>query len=81
MSVQSARFLVPPLVAEPRGAVWAPAVLAWLARTGRALWRALEAIGQARANGELQRMARLYAHRPEFAAALRNAQRTDGRRG
>jgi len=56
-------------------------VLAWLARTGRALWRALEAIGQARANGELQRMARLYAHRPEFAAALRNAQRTDGRRG
>jgi len=80
MSVQSAKFLVPPPMTQPRGAVWAPAVLDWLARTGRAWLRALEEVGQARANSELQRLARLHAHRPEFAAALRDAMRTDSQR-
>ena len=81
MSVQSTRFLVPPPVAQPRGAVWAPALLDWLARTGRAVWRALEAIGRARADGELQRLARLYAHRPVLAQALRDAMRGNSQRG
>lgn len=81
MSMPFTQLLVSPPVARPRGAVWAPAVLASLSRTGRAVWRVLEEVGQARANSELQRLARLHAHRPEFAAALRGAMRPDRRRG
>lgn len=73
MSVQSAKFLVPPRAALPRSADWAPVLLARLTRTGRAVWRELEAIGQARANRELQRMAQQYAHDPQVAQALLNA--------
>lgn len=81
MSVQSAKFLVPPSMTQPRGAVGVPAVPDWLARSGRAVWRALEEVGQARANAELQRLARLHAHRPEFAQMLRDAMRPDSQRG
>ena len=81
MSMPFTQLLVSPRVAQPRGAARAPAMLAWLARTGRAVWLSLEEVGQARANSELQRMARLHAHRPEFAAALRGAMRPDRRRG
>jgi len=80
MSIQSAKFLVPP-TAQPRGAVWAPVLLARLTRTGRAMWRELEAIGQARANRELQRMAQQYAHDPEVSRALLNAMRPASPRG
>jgi hypothetical protein len=81
MSTSFTQRLVSPPVAQPRGAVRAPALLASLARIGRAVWRELEVVGQARANSELQRLARLHAHRPEFAAALRGATRPDRRRG
>lgn len=75
MSIQSTKLLVPPRAAQPQGAVWAPALLAGLTRTGRAVWRELEAIGQARANRELQRMAQQYAYDPVISQALANAMR------
>lgn len=81
MSTSFTQRLVSPPVAQPRAAERAPALLAALAHTGRAVWRALEEVGQARANSELQRLARLHAHRPEFAAALRGAMRPARRRG
>jgi hypothetical protein len=81
MSMPFTQRLVSIPAGQPRGAVRPPAMLAWLARTGRAVWLSLEEIGQARANSELERMARLHAHRPEFAAALRGAMRPDRRRG
>jgi hypothetical protein len=73
MSIQYANVLVPPPVTIPRGAVWAPALVNWLVRAGRAAWREMEAAGQARANGALQQLAVRYAHQPELAQSLRDA--------
>jgi len=81
MSIQSVKFFATPSAAQPRGTVWAPDLMARLTRTGRAVWREVEAIGQARANRELQRMAQLHAHNPELAQALLNATRPASQRG
>jgi len=80
MSVHSAHSFFSPL-ARPHGAVWSPRLQAWLARTVRAMWRELEAIGQARANRELQRMSQVHAHNPELALALLRAMRPTSQRG
>ena len=77
MSVQSIKVMVPPPVARPRGVDWAPALLAGLSRMGRAVWQEIEAIGQARANGELERLARQHSHNPQVAQLLRAAIRRD----
>jgi len=46
------------------------------ADVGRSIWRALEAMGESRARGELERMADAYAlTRPALAAQLRSASR------
>ena len=79
MSVQSVKFNFPSSMARARGADWAPVLLGWLARTGRSVWPGVEAIGQARANGELARLARQYSHNPELAQAFRNAMRPEAR--
>ena len=81
MSVQSIKAMVPPPVARPRGVDWAPDLRAGLSRFGRAVWQGLEAIGQARANGELERLARQYAHDPQVTQLLRSAMRRDSRHG
>lgn len=73
MSIQFANVLVPPPVAIPRGAVWAPALVGWMMRAGRAAGCAFEATGQARADRALQKLAVGYAYRPEFAQSLRDA--------
>jgi hypothetical protein len=73
MSVQFAKVLVPPPVAVSRGAERASAVADKLARFAQAVWRRLEAAGQARADRELRRLASQYAHQPEFARTLRDA--------
>ena len=78
MSVQSAKFFATPSAAQPRSAVRSPVVLVWLTRAGRWVWRELEAMGQARANGELRRMAQQYAHDPQVAQALLDAIRPPG---
>jgi len=72
-SIQFAKVLVTPPMAVPRGAEWASALASKLVQAGRTVWRGLEKVGQARANRELQRLAVQYAHRPEFALALRDA--------
>jgi len=69
MTGQIVKVLVPPPVAIPRGAEWAASLVCGLARLGRSLWRELEKVGQARAERELQRLAR----QPEFARMLRDA--------
>ena len=47
-----------------------------VADIGRSIWRVLEAMGESRARGELQRMADTYARaQPELAAQLRSASR------
>lgn len=79
MSVQSIKVMVPPPAARPRD--WAPALLAGLARIGRAVWQGLEAAGQARANSELERLAQQHAHNPQLAQSLRDAMRRDSRHG
>jgi hypothetical protein len=73
MSVQFAKVFVPPPVAVPRGAEWASALADQVARIAHAVWRGLEAAGQARADRELQRLTVQCAHRPEFARTLRDA--------
>lgn len=53
-------------------------MLAWAARVGSAIWRALEAQGRARARQELRRIADRYeASQPELAKELRTASRHD----
>ncbi|MDZ7591521.1 MAG: hypothetical protein U5L05_12785 [Rubrivivax sp.] len=81
MSAQSAKISVPSPAVHPQAPAWAPVLLARLARIGRAAWRELEVIGQARANRELQRMAQLHAHDPELAQALLDARRRASQRG
>ena len=71
-TIQFAKVLVPPPVATPRGAEWASTLMAAMARFGRRVWRALESIGQARAQRELRGLADRYADRPELAAILRD---------
>lgn len=73
MSASTTKVLVPPPVAVPRGAVWASASFAALSRIGQAMWRGLQAAGQARARRELLRLADLHADQPEFARQLREA--------
>ncbi len=73
MSIQIAKVLVPPPVAIPRGAEWASELAATLARVGQQIWRALEAIGRARAQRALRGLAGRHPDRPEFAMALREA--------
>jgi hypothetical protein len=77
MSAQSVKLHFPSSLAQPRGADWAQDLSNWVAHAGRVVWRALEASGRARARGELQRLARLHADRPEFAKALHNAIQAD----
>lgn len=77
MSAQIAKVFAPPQVAMPRGASWAVALVDALAGLGRATWRGLEAVGQARAQSELRRLAVMYAHRPELARSLREASQRD----
>jgi hypothetical protein len=67
------RFMIPPVAHAPRGARWTATLVAGAAeasrsfaaqaaagarRAGSALWRELEAIGQARAERELQLLGR-----------------------
>jgi hypothetical protein len=77
MKQEVLRIQMPRPVAEPRGAVFASSLVAWLrqfvtqqlaprlAAAGRAVWRALEAEGQRRAEREL----RLYGSRAAADAA------------
>ena len=73
MSTQIVKVMVPPVVAMPRGAVWASRLAAMLSGLGSKTWRALEVVGQSRARRELLRLARIHADRPEFARLLREA--------
>ena len=72
-TIRIAKVHVPPPVATPRGAEWASALLSAAARLGRRVWRALERVGQARAERELRGLAERHTDRPEFAAALRDS--------
>lgn len=61
-------------------AALASAMRRGLARTGRTLWRALEAQGQARARLVLRQAAERYAFtQPDLARTLRAASRYDAR--
>lgn len=77
MSVQSVKISFPSPMARPRSADRSPVLRAWLARIGRSVWQGFEAIGQARANSELERLARQHAHSPELAQSFRDAMRRD----
>ena len=72
-TIRFAKVHVPPPVATPRGAEWASALASAMARLGHRVWRALERVGQARAQRELRGLAERYADRPELAATLRDA--------
>jgi hypothetical protein len=74
MSHTSVNALMPPAAPRIR-AFAAPSLPGALARFGRALWRQAEALGQARAQSELRRLAMVYAHQPEFARRLLEAAR------
>jgi len=51
-----------------------PAVAGWIAKVGQAVWRVLEASGQARARRDLIELANRYeALQPSFAQELRYA--------
>ncbi len=73
MSAQFAKVLVPPPVAMPRGAEWVSEMASRLAHIGQEVWRALELVGQARAQRELNRLSERFAHEPELARSLRVA--------
>lgn len=73
MVTATVKVMVPPSPGVPRGAAWAGAAGAALARVGRWMWRALERVGESRARREMSSLAERYAHDPEIADALRNA--------
>jgi len=93
MSVQEINVMVPPLPAEPRGAVWAGDVVAWLfggdarVRSGLSVWveavRAKLAVDRAarrdaRSRADLLALAGRYeATQPEFAKDLFAAANND----
>jgi len=77
MSVQSVKINFPSPMARPRSADWAPVLRAWLVRIGCSVWQGFEATGQARANSELERLARQHAHNPELVQSFRDAMRRD----
>ena len=77
MSVQSVKINFPSPMARPQSADWAPVLRAWLLRIGRSALQGFEATGQARANSELERLARQHAHSPELAQSFRDAMRRD----
>ena len=88
MSTTFANVLTAPQVALSRRPQWIArlAAMPWLhlnagrvSRFGHSVWRALEESGQARANGELSRLAHRFECQPEFAEALRAAIRRDVR--
>ncbi len=64
--------MVPPLVMEPRGAVWAAALWNETCRAALAVWRACERMGARRAEQALRQHASRVAHSdPELAGILR----------
>jgi hypothetical protein len=73
MSMQPTKVLVPPPIAMPRGAKWASELATRLAQMGHTVWVALEKVGQARAQSELERLAACYPHNSELGQALRDA--------
>lgn len=85
MSTTTSKFMIPSRVSAPRGALWAGAFVAGSAeglgrlaglsrRLGSALWRGMEAMGQARARRELLALAdRRQADDPALARQLREA--------
>jgi len=73
MSTQLSKALVPSPLALQRGAEWVPELVTRLSLIGQNLWASLQAIGEARAQRELDRLAVRYAHHPELARALRDA--------
>jgi hypothetical protein len=78
MSTQTIRVVVPAPAASPRGARWAAALVVWLSRVGRSIWRALETAGQRRAARELRALAAWHEpFDPELARRLREASRFD----
>lgn len=70
-----AKFMVPPAVTAPRGALWAAELATRLVRrVGSAVWRGLHAAGQARASRELLALATARAEcDPVMARRLRAA--------
>lgn len=72
-TIRFAKVLVPPPVAPPRGAEWASALVAGMARAGRRVWLALESSGQARAQRALRGLAARHADQRALAAKLRDA--------
>lgn len=73
MSIQSAKVMVPPLAAMPRGSRWASSLVVGLTDASRRVWQALERVGQARAQRELRSLAERHAGQPELAQTFRDA--------
>jgi len=73
MSIHLAKASFPFAVAHPDLAQVEAAVAARLKSFFLAVWREMESIGNARAEGELQRLAVRYSFNPELARAIRNA--------
>jgi hypothetical protein len=73
MSTHVSKVFVPASVSMHHGASLPSELFASLKRAGRAVWREFEAIGNARAEPELARLAVRYAHEPELAQAFRDA--------
>lgn len=73
MSIQSAKVMVPPLTAMPRGSRWASSLVVGLTDAVRRVWQALERVGQARAQRELRGLAERRAGQPELAQTFRDA--------
>lgn len=79
MTARSIEFIVPRGFAAPRGAEWAAALWMAIGRAGRALWRAMEEVGQRRAASHLRQLALRWQHvDPELAHLLRQASRREG---
>lgn len=79
VSTQQIRILVPPRITAPRGAEWAARAALGLCR---AIWRALETVGQRRAERELRLLAQRWEpFDPGLARELRAASRFDPTQG
>jgi len=73
MSIHLAKASFPFAVAHPDLAHVEAVVVARLKSFFLAVWREMESIGEARAEGELQRLAVQYSFNPEMAQAFRSA--------
>lgn len=76
-AASTVKVLVPPPVPTPRGAQWASALVAVLARFGRSVSAELEAAGYRRAQSELERLGLQYPQLSDRAEALRAAMQRD----